>query len=263
MKFNSAFKTGKNVILGKNVKIGDGTTVYDNVTIGDNAVIANDCIIGEPQNDYYHNPGYVNPPTHIGRDSLIRSHAVIYAGSTFGNNLSTGHRVTIREGTIMGEHCSVGTLCDIQGEAFFGDYCRLHSNAHICQYSTIGNFVFIYPYVVFTNDPTPPSNTYKGPTVGDYSIVSTGSLLMPGVKIGSNAMVGAGSIVTRNVDDFTLAFGSPAKTIRDIRDIKSREDADKSHYPWMHHFDRGMPWKDRAFAAWEKQHRKKSAKRPS
>lgn len=103
----------------------------------------------------------------------------------------------IREKTKMGDHCSVGTLSDIQGHATFGDYCRLHSNAHVCQGTKIGNFVYIYPYVVFTNDPTPPSNVYKGVTVGDYSIISTGSIIMPGIKIGENCLVGAGCVVTK------------------------------------------------------------------
>lgn len=257
MKFNNAFKTGKNVSIGKNVQIGDGTVIYDNVSIGDDSIIANDCVIGEPLNDYYHNPNYVNPPTKIGRNSLVRSHTIIYAGSTFGDHFSTGHRATIRENTVMGDHCSVGTLCDIQGTVTFGSHCRLHSNAHVCQYSTVGNFVFIFPYVVFTNDPTPPSNTYKGPTVGDYSIISTGTLLMPGVKIGSNALIGAGSIVTRDIEDYMLALGSPAKPVRDVRDVKSREKEGESHYPWMEHFDRGMPWEGTDFRTWEKKQRKK------
>ena len=239
--------------LGKNVKIGDNTVIYDNVVIGDDTIICNNCVIGEPLNAYYSDPdAYENPTTVIGPGSLIRSHSIIYADSLFGEGLQTGHRVTIREKTIMGSHCSVGTMSDIQGHSVFGDYVRLHSNVHIGQKSAIGSFVFIYPYVVLTNDPTPPSNEIKGPTVGDYSQISTGSVILPGVKIGQHSLVGAGSTVTKDVDDYMLVVGSPAKVLKDVREIKDRTTGEP-HYPWPYRFDRGMPWQGKDFDDWLKE----------
>lgn len=253
MKFNNEYKIGKNVTLGKNVRIGDGTVIYDNVKIDDNVIIANNCIIGEPLNDYYTNSKYTNPKTSIGMNSLIRSHSIIYAGSHFGSHFSTGHRVTIREKTRMGDHCRVGTLCDLQGDLVFGDYCSLHSNVHIGQKSKIGNYVFIFPYVVFTNDPTPPSEICIGPSVGDYSLIATGSLLMPGVKIGKQCLVGAGAVVTKDVEDYSLMLGTPAKRFCDVREIDSREKRGKKHYPWMYNFKRGMPWEKLGYQKWVEQ----------
>lgn len=237
--------------IGNNIKIGDNSIIYDNVTIGDNSIIGHNCTIGEPQNDYYFNSDYANPPTIIGENSLIRSHSIIYSGCQIGNNFSTGHRVTIREGMIIGSHCRIGTLCDIQGHSKMGNYCWLHSNVHIGQNSTIRNFVFIYPYVVFTNDPTPPSNICIGPTVDDYSQIAVFSVLLPGVKIGKHCLVGAGSIVGKNVEDYQLVLGSPAKVIKDVREIKSRETGE-SHYPWPYRFKRGMPWENTDFESWSK-----------
>lgn len=251
MKFNN-----KNVFIspkakiGNNVKIGDNTSIYDNVEIKDNCIIANDCIIGEPLNDYYYNDQYINPTTIIGENALIRSHAIIYAGNNFGNDFSCGHRVTIRENTIFGNSCRIGTLCDIQGNSEFGNNCWLHSNVHIGQKSKIGNFVFIYPYVVFTNDPTPPSNICVGPSVGDYSQIAVFSVLLPGVKIGKHCLVGAGSIVSKNVEDFQLVLGNPAKQIKNVNDIKDRETGE-NHYPWPYRFERGMPWEGIGFDKWE------------
>jgi len=250
MKFNNEYKIGKNVVLGKNVRIGDGAVIYDNVKVGDDSVICNNCVIGEPLNDYYSNEKYVNPKTIIGKNSLIRSHSIIYAGSSFGDFFQTGHRVTIRENTKMGSNCSVGTLSDIQGFVKFGNYCRLHSNVHICQKAIIGNFVFIYPYVVLTNDPTPPSEICVGPMIGDYSQITTGSLIMPGVKIGENCLIAAGSVVTKDVEDFSLVLGVPAQKKCDVREMKSRNDKDKLYYPWMNNFERGMPWKGIGYEKW-------------
>lgn len=250
MKFNNrnVFISPK-AKIGKNVRIGDNSTIYDNVEIGDGTTICNDCVIGEPVGDYYNNDEYENSLTKIGANSLIRSHTIIYAGCELGCNFSTGHRVTIREFTRFGKNCRVGTISDIQGFATFGDYCWLHSNVHIGQKSTIGNFVFIYPYVVFTNDPTPPSDICVGPTVGDYSQIAVFSVLLPGVIIGKHCLVGAGSVVGRNVEDYQLVVGSPAAFKKDVRDIKSRETGEQ-HYPWPNRFSRGMPWHGIGYENW-------------
>jgi UDP-3-O-[3-hydroxymyristoyl] glucosamine N-acyltransferase len=252
MKFNNknVFISPK-AVIGNNVRIGDNTIIYDNVHIEDNSTIANDCVIGEPTNSYYFDALYSNPITKIGSNSLIRSHAIIYAGSTFGKNFSCGHRVTIRENVVAGDFFSVGTLCDIQGYVNFGDYCRLHSNVHIGQQSNIGNFVFIYPYVVFTNDPHPPSNICKGPTIGDYTQIAVHSVILPMVEIGQNCLIGANSTVSMNFENDLVIVGSPAKAVCSIFDIKSKEKIGEKHYPWMNNFERGMPWEGIGFEKWK------------
>jgi len=251
MKFNNrnVFISGK-AVIGKNVKIGDNTVIYDNVVIGDNSIICNDCVIGEPLNDYYYNEDYTNPETIIGNGSMIRSHTILYAGSEFGENFSTGHRVTVRENTKFGKNCRLGTVTDIQGYSTFGDYCWLHSNVHIGQQSKIGNFVFIYPYVVFTNDPTPPSNTCIGATIGDFSQIAVGTVLLPQTEIGRHCLVGAQSLVGGKFEDYSLVVGNPAKRIKDVRELKSKSTG-LSHYPWPQNFDRGMPWSKEGFENWK------------
>ena len=97
MKFNNRnVNISKLAKVGNNVRIGDNTTIYDNVVIGDNVTICNDCTIGEPSGNYYSNLNYENPITIIKRDSLIRSHCIIYAGTELGEDFSSGHRVIFR-----------------------------------------------------------------------------------------------------------------------------------------------------------------------
>lgn len=67
---------------------------------------------------------------------------------------------------IAGKNLQIGTLSDLQGHCEIGDYVRLHSNVHIK--SVPGNFVWIFPYVVLTNDPYPPSDSLVGVTVQDF-----------------------------------------------------------------------------------------------
>lgn len=241
MKFNGHnVQVSPKASLGQNVKIGDNTVVYDNVEIGDNSVIANDCIIGEPDAAYYSEKSYENPKTTIGANALIRSHAIIYAGVKTGTHLETGHRITIREQSLIGDHCKIGTLSDLQGHLEIGDHCRLHSSVHLCQFSKLGHFVFIYPFAVLGNDKHPPSEIVSGPEIGDFTQIGVHTVIIGDVKIGANCVTGAQSTITQGFADHSLILGSPATRASDVRELKSAEG--KILYPWKDRFSRGMPW---------------------
>lgn len=254
MKFNNRnIIIGENVVFGKNVKIGDNVTIYNNVIIGDDSIICNDCVLGEPTYQYYVDKNYINQTLKIGSNSLIRSHAIIYSGSIIGNFFQTGHRVTIREKSQIGNNCSVGSYNDIQGDCIIGNYVRLHSYVNIGQKSLINDFVFIYPFVVLTNDPTPPSNELVGVSIGKYSQIMTGSVLLPGVSIGENCLIGANSTVGGQFEDYSFINGVPAQRVCDIRKAPFFNiETNKRHYPWQKNFKRGMPWSEIGFEEWIK-----------
>jgi acetyltransferase-like isoleucine patch superfamily enzyme len=223
--------------LGANVTIGPFTVVHDDVVIGDDTQIESHCEIGKPTrlSD--------GSPLVIGAASLIRSHSVFYQGSSFGNRLITGHRITVREMTRAGENLHIGTLGDIQGHCEIGDYVRFHSNVHIGKKSVIGNYVWIFPYVVLTNDPHPPSHVMMGSTIEDFVAIATMSVILPGVTVKRGALVGAHSSVSRDVEADTVVAGSPAKFICDASTIKLKDGSDAAAYPWRRHFHRGYPTK--------------------
>jgi len=238
-----------NVTIGENVFIDNNTIVRRGVTIGDNSFIAANCIIGEYQMDYCLDRQVHLHPLAIGKKALIRSGSIIYSGSTIGDNFSTGHQVTIREKTKIGDNVSIGTLSDIQGNCIIGNYVRLHSSVHIGQKSVIDDFVWIYPYVVLTNDPTPPSEDFIGVHVHSFAIIATGAIVMPGLDIGQDCLIGAGAIVTKSVEKYAVSVGNPAKTVSDVRKIKSKITG-KPVYPWREHFTRYMPWEESGFDKW-------------
>lgn len=233
---------GKNVSIGNAVRIDAGAIIHDNVHIGDNTHVGAQCILGEPLAGYYADPeGYDNPPLRIGARSIIRSGTIIYADNVIGEDFECGHRVTIRERAEIADHVRIGTLSDIQGHCTIGRYTRLHSNVHIGQGSDIGEFVWIFPYVVLTNDPHPPSNHLMGVTIEPYAVIATMSVVLPGVRVGSHSLVGACSLVRRNVDAEDVVTGNPAQRVCSIHDVKSKADGTKV-YPWPENFSRGMPW---------------------
>jgi len=249
MMFNNLnVRISPKATIGNNVRIGDDTVIFDNVVIEDNVTIAHNCIIGEPLNDYYSNPGYENPATIIGANSLIRSHALIYAGNKLGENVSTGHRINLRENNLIGHHTVIGSYADIQGNISIGNYSRIYSSVAIAPFSKIGDYVFVYAFVVMTNDPYPPSNDHKGCTISDYTQVAAHATILSGITIGSNCLIGASSVVNRNIPDYSMVMGNPSKIIMDIRKYvmfgKGRL------YPWMYRFDRGMPWEKIGYDNW-------------
>lgn len=221
--------------LAADVRVGPFCIIHDDVEIGAGSVIEAYCEIGYPT------PLAQGRPLQIGANALIRSHSVFYQGSRFGDGLLTGHRVTVRENIEAGLNLQIGTLSDLQGDATFGDYVRLHSNVHIGKHSTVGSFVWIFPYVVLTNDPHPPSEVRAGCVVGDYAVVATMSVLLPGASVGEHALVAAHSMVGKDVAPHTVVGGSPAKFLCNTRDIKRKDGSGAPAYPWTSHFTRGYP----------------------
>ena len=261
MKLNN--KIGKNVvikegaILGENVTIGDNvyidhyTIIRDNVSIGSNSTIGANSIIGEFQVDFYDKHENGKHPLVIGDNAIIRSGSIIYGDSIIGNDFQTGHNVTIREHSNIGNHVSVGTLSDIQGYCEIGNYVRMHSNVHIGHKSKIEDFVWIFPYVVLTNDPTPPSYQLDGVTVRSFAVIATRCVVLPGVEIKGDSLVAAGAVVTKDVDQYSVVGGNPGKVISDVRKIKNRFTGEEV-YPWRYTFKRGMPWENTDYDSWYK-----------
>lgn len=238
-----------NVIIGSNSYIDSNSVIRSGVIIDENSFIGSNCIIGEYWMDFCIERQQHEHPLTIGKNALIRSGSIIYAGSNIGNNFQTGHQVTIREKAQIGNNVSVGTLSDIQGNCKIGNYVRLHSNVHIGQLTVVGDFVWLFPYVVLTNDPTPPSEHFVGVHVHPFAIVATGSIIMPGLDIGQDSLIGAGAIVTKSVEPYAVAVGNPAKIISDVRKIKNKITGEQV-YPWRENFSNYMPWEKIGFDAW-------------
>ena len=243
---------GNNVKIGCNVYIDYGAIIRDNVLIDNRGKIGARCILGEYLADFYETGKNDNHLLKIGKNALIRSESIIYGDNVIGDNFQTGHRVTIREKCIIGRNVKVGTLSDIQGYCEIGDYVNIHSSVHIGQASVVKKYVWLYPYVVLTNDPNPPSETMQGVTIKEFAVVATGSIVLPGITIGEEALVGAGAIVTKDVELATVVVGNPARVICKTDKVIDNITG-KKVYPWKYTFDRGMPWQGIGYDTWEKE----------
>lgn len=222
----------KKAVIGKNVKFGNFVIVHDDVVIGDNSVIESYCEIG------YSN-GRENGGLTIGHHAHIRSHSVLYLGSTIGEDLLTGHYAVIRENSKIGDGFQLGKSSIVMGECEIGNYVKTGSQVEIGQQSRIGNCVWIFLNSMLINDPRPPSDEIKGPNVGDFAIIGASCTLMPNVQVGKDAFVGAGSVLSIDLPDGQIAVGSPAKIVGPVSKIKMPDG--QPAYPWRYRFQRGYP----------------------
>lgn len=227
----------ENVKIGSNCYIDYGAIIKENVEIGDNCFVGANCIIGEYLSDFFDEFSNNKHNLHIGDNARIRSSTIIYGETYIGNNFQTGHNATIRENTKIGDYVSVGTLSDIQGFCEIGNFVRLHSNVHICQFSKIKDYVWIFPYTVFTNDRLPPSDDLRGVTVEEGAVICTKSIILPDVSIGKDALIGAGTLVNKNIPNESICIGTPGKIVGKSTELKD-ENSGEYLYPWRERYKR-------------------------
>lgn len=188
--------------------------VHPNVKLGKNVVIEDYCIIGQPF------AGYDNEETIIGDNSVIRAQTIIYAGNIIGSHFQTGNKANIRELNRIGDNVSVGTLSVIEHHVDIAKGVRIHTQVFIPEYSTLEEDAWIGPNVVLTNARYPRSPNVKaeliGPRIGKNAKVGANCTLLPGVVIGENSLIGAGSVVTKNIPPNSVAKGNPAAVVREI-----------------------------------------------
>lgn len=156
----------------------------------------------------------------IGPQARIRSGTVIYAGSTIGARLETGHNVVIREENVIGEDLSIWNNSTIDYGCVIGDRVKIHCNVYIAQFTTLEDDVFLAPGVTIANDPHPECGLcMQGPTIKRRARIGVNVTLLPQITIGEGALIGAGSVVTCDIPPFVVAYGVPARVVKQVSDL--------------------------------------------
>lgn len=193
--------------------------VYKGVVLGKGSEIGPFALIGVPAKGA--KVGSVR--TRIGTAAVIRSHTVIYAGNVIGKGFQTGHGALIREDNTIGNDVSIGSSTVVEHHVRIADGVRIHSQAFIPEFSVLEEGCWIGPRVVITNAKYPRSPKVKenlrGATICRGAKIGANSTLLPGVTIGENALVGAGSVVTRDVPPGAVVAGNPARIMKQISEL--------------------------------------------
>jgi acetyltransferase-like isoleucine patch superfamily enzyme len=196
-------------------RIHETALVYPGVELGAGTVVEPYCLVGVPF------AGHAGEPTVIGAGAVIRAHTIIYAGNRIGRNFQTGNKANVRELNEIGDDVSIGTLSVVEHHVTIGDRVRIHTQAFVPEYSVLEDGAWLGPNVVLTNAKYPLSpdakQTLAGPRIGRGAKIGANSTLLPGVVIGEDALVGAASVVTRDVPPGMIAVGSPARVIGPVR----------------------------------------------
>jgi len=157
--------------------------------------------------------------------SLSRGeNCVIFPNVTIGVGTRLGNFVFVRDNTVIGEECTIGSYVDIEGDVIIGNRVSLQSSCYITRGVVIEDEVFCGPRVTTMND---KNMSYRrsalafhraAPRILRAARVGGGSVLLPGVTVGQNALVGAGSVVTRDVPDRAIVVGNPARVVGTVPD---------------------------------------------
>jgi UDP-3-O-[3-hydroxymyristoyl] glucosamine N-acyltransferase len=213
---------GKEVQIGENCTIGNNVVIYEATQIGNNVRIDDCTVIGKQpmraKRSIFKDDKKM-PAAEIGDNCMIGAQVVIYAGAKVQANILIADTAAIRENVTIGEFTIIGRGVTVENFTTIGKKCKLETGCYITAYSEVGDYCFIAPGVMTTNDnfmgrTEERFKHFKGVTIRKGGRIGGRSVILPGIEIGEDAVVGAGSVVTRNVAARTVVVGIPAKFLR-------------------------------------------------
>jgi acetyltransferase-like isoleucine patch superfamily enzyme len=208
------------VWIGGHVVIHDGTSIAAGVRIQDGAVLGKPVALGPSSSASRETP----PPLTIGDRATVCAGAIVLAGARLGSGSVVGDRAHVRERAVIGQASVVGAGVSIDNDVTIGARVRIQTGSYITAFSVIEDDVFVAPCVTTTNDntmgrhPRPPEFELRGARLRRACRVGAGAVLLPGIEVGEEAFVAAGSVVTRDVPARTLVLGAPARESRQVED---------------------------------------------
>jgi UDP-2-acetamido-3-amino-2,3-dideoxy-glucuronate N-acetyltransferase len=217
------------LVLGSRVTLGRGLVLGAHVVIHDGAIIGDGCVLGDH--------AVVGKPPLLGARSTVRgrpfgaavrepgaaggTRGTVFAGARIGRGAVVGDYAAVRERTSVGADSMVGRLCTLSCDVTVGAGVRLLTGTAVALGSVIEDEVFVGPGVMTADNPTAgreAGDAKRGVTLRRGCRIGAAAILLPGVEIGEEALVGAGAVVTRDVPARTAVVGVPARLLRQVDD---------------------------------------------
>jgi acetyltransferase-like isoleucine patch superfamily enzyme len=227
---------GENVVILENVEIGDSSYIGHNVVlhhgtrVGRNAHIEDGAILGRMPRSGQSSTRKVRkdlPPLEIGNDCIIGANVVLYAGTKIGDEVMIGDLASIREQNVIGDRSIVGRAAMLEYENVIGKSVVMQVCTGLGG-TLIEDEAFLGPHVVCPNDMLMGrlDETFRGPHIKRRARIGSNATLLPGITIGEEAVIGAGSVVTKDIPGHTIAAGAPARGIKDVPQEQLKKKAD-------------------------------------
>lgn len=157
----------------------------------------------------------------IGSNAFIRAGSIIYGGTCIGSGLQTGHNVVIREQNQIGNDLNIWNHSTIDYGCVIGDGVKIHCSVYIAQFTVLEDDVFLAPGVMVANDPHPLcGECMRGPTIRQGARIGINVTLLPHITIGAGSLIGAGSVVTKDIPDGVVVYGNPARVVKSVEDLE-------------------------------------------
>ena len=221
---------GHNVVIaegvrvGKNCAIGNGVIIHADSIIGDGVRIDDHTVVGKlPMKAALSavTKEQQLPACEIGDNVILGTHVVVYRGCKLNNKVMVADLASVREDVEIGEYTIIGRGVTVENKVKIGQRCKVETEAYVTALSEIGDFCFIAPEVTFTNDnflgrTKDRFKYHKGVTMKKGARIGANVTVLPGITINEDALVAAGSVVTRDVPARKIVLGSPARVWRDV-----------------------------------------------
>jgi len=214
---------GAHVEIGERVSFGANVIIHDNVVIGDDCIVEDGAVLGKSPRLGRHSRAPAASPARLVIESgaTICSYAIVCRGGRVGADSVIGDHVFLREHAEIGTETVIGHGAAIGRGVRVGSRVRLQNSVIVAPESLIEDDVFFGPLVAITNDQTlgrreATGARLQGAVARRGCRVGANAVLLPGVEIGVEAIVAAGSVVTRSVPDRTVAMGAPARVTRPV-----------------------------------------------
>ena len=236
-------KIDKTVVVGANCTLGNNVTIMDHVTLGNNVSLGNNCVIYQhtiignnveiQDNTVLGKIPRSSPiskskikseyePLHIADNSLIGTSVIIFRGTKIGEHCLIGDLASIREDCTIDDYTIIGSAVTINVNTSIGKHTKIQTGCHIT-----GNMI-IEDHVFFGAEVTTMNDTYMGRTdslddkrIGPHikkgARIGSNATILPKISIGCDAVIGAGSVVIKDVPDAKVVVGVPAKIIKDVQ----------------------------------------------
>lgn len=210
--------------IGENVSFGAHVVVHDGVTIGDGVLIQDHAVLGKAPSLA---PTSAAAGLETGRlvieaGARVCAGAIVFAGAHIGEGAIIGDQAYVRERSSVGPGSVIGRASAIDNDVTIGARVRLQTMVYITAFSVIEDDVFIGPCAMTTNDDTMMRHderyALRGATLRRACRVGGGAVLVPGVEVGEEAFIAAGTVVTNDVPARGVVMGVPGRVVRDVPD---------------------------------------------
>ena len=222
LKIGNGSVIEKEVCVGRHVTIGRNVLVKKGVHLADGSILEDNVIVGYQTLTGVYDKRAETRKTVIGGGVVVRPNTVVYTGCHVGEASVLNHNVVIREATLIGRHTSIGCLVKSEGYLSIGSHCSIHALCSLTPFMEIGDYVFMGPGTISLNDAVIDfgrkiETVKRGPRIKYGARIGGNVTLCPGVVIGKEAFVSAGSLVVRDVPDFCKVAGMPAKILGRVK----------------------------------------------